>query len=99
MADIALTDELGKSVPDVKFDLSHPSSLLKYAKSQLLHLIVVPDFIRLASQPLKVAAPNPFSFQLKLQHQFQLGDAEPEVDRKRPNLAVLTGAAERSVHL
>ena len=42
MADIQLTDDLGKSAPDVKIDLSQPSSLLKYAKTELLHLAVVP---------------------------------------------------------
>jgi len=62
MADIQLTDDLGKSVPDVKIDLSQPSSLLKYAKTELLHLAVAPDFIARATQPLTTAAPNPISF-------------------------------------
>lgn len=80
MADIQLTDDLGKSVPDVKIDPSQPSSLLKYAKTELLHLAVAPDFLSRASQPLTAAAPNPVSFQLKVQHQFQLGDTKPEID-------------------
>jgi hypothetical protein len=80
MADIQLTDDLGKSAPDFKIDLSQPSSLLKYAKTELLHLAVAPDFIERASQPLTAAAPNPVSFQLKVQHQFQLGGTKPEID-------------------
>src|SRR6185369_8552861 len=79
MADIQLTDDLGKSVPDVKIDLSQPSSLLKYAKTELLHLAVAPDFITRAPQPLMTAAPNPISFQLKLAHTFQLGNTKPEI--------------------
>src|SRR6476620_3539761 len=79
MADIQLTDDLGKSAPDVKIDLSQPSSLLKYAKTELLHLAVAPDFITRAPQPLMTAAPNPISFQLKLAHTFQLGNTKPEI--------------------
>src|SRR5438046_3068174 len=52
MADIQVTDDLGKSAPNVKIDLSQPSSLLKYAKTELLHLAVAPDFIERAPQPL-----------------------------------------------
>src|SRR5208282_2287666 len=33
-----------------------------------------------APQPLSAAAPNPISFQLKLQHKFQLGNTKPEID-------------------
>jgi hypothetical protein len=80
MADIQITDDLGKSAPEVKIDLSRPSSLLKYAKSELLHLAVAPDFIARASQPLTTAAPNPISFQLKLEHKFQLGNTKPEIN-------------------
>jgi len=68
MPDIQLTDDLGKSAPDVKIDLSQPSSLVKYAKTGLLHLVVAPDFIARAPQSLTTAAPNPISFQLKVQH-------------------------------
>ncbi len=80
MPDIALSDELGKPVPNVKIDLSQPSSLLKYAKAELLHLAVVPDFVDRASQKLTTAAPSPISFQLKLQHKFQLGNTKPEIN-------------------
>src|SRR5580700_3738483 len=80
MPDIQLTDDLGKSAPNVKIDFSQPSSLLKYAKTELLHLAVAPDFIARAALPLTAAAPNPISFHLTLQHAFQLGDSNPEVD-------------------
>lgn len=80
MADIQITDDLGKAAPNVKIDLSQPSSLLKYAKTELLHLIVAPDFITRAALPLTTAAPNPISFQLTLQHKFQLGNTKPEID-------------------
>src|SRR5271169_4436260 len=79
MADIQLTDNLGQSAPDVKIDLSQPSSLLTYAKTELLHLAVAPDFIARAPEPLTTAAPNPISFQLKMQHEFQLGGTQPEI--------------------
>lgn len=80
MADIQLTDDLGNAAPNVTIDLSHPSSLLKYAKTELLHLAVAPDFIARAPQLLTVAAPSPISFQLTLQHEFQLGNTKPEID-------------------
>ena len=80
MVDIEVTDDLGKPVPDVRIDLSHPSSLLKYAKTELLHLAVAPDFIERASRSLAAAAPNPISFQLKLERSFQLGNSKPEID-------------------
>jgi len=79
MPDIQLTDDLGKSAPSVKIDLSQPSSLVKYAKTELLHLVVAPDFIARAPQSLTTAAPNPISFQLKVQHEFQLGGDQPEI--------------------
>jgi hypothetical protein len=80
MADIQLTDDLGNSVPGVKIDLSQPSSWLPYAKAELLHLTVAPDFIARAPQLLSAATPNPISFQLTLQHEFQLGNTQPAID-------------------
>jgi hypothetical protein len=80
LADIQLTDDPGKSAPDIKIDLTQPSSLLKFAKTEILHLAVAPDFLERATQPLRTAAPNPISFQLKLEHKFQLGNTKPEID-------------------
>lgn len=79
MPEIQFTSKLGKSAPKVQVDLKQPSSLLKYAKTELLHLLVVPDFIERAPQPLATAAPNPISFQLELAHEFQLGGDNPEI--------------------
>ena len=79
MPDIQISDDLGKPVPNVKLDLSHPSSLLNYAKTELLHLVVAPDFIARAPLALSAAAPNPIAFQLALQHDFQLGNTAPEI--------------------
>ena len=62
MADIEVTDDLGKPAPAVKIDLSHPSSLLKYAKSELLRMTVAPDFIARALErednPIDPSQPN-----------------------------------------
>ena len=80
MADIQFTDDLGKSAPNVKIDLSQPSSLVKAAETELLHLAVVPDFIARAPKALTEAAPNPISFGLKAQHDFQLGGTQLQVD-------------------
>jgi hypothetical protein len=79
MADIQVTDNLGASAPKVKIDLSQPSSLLQYAKTELLHLLVAPEFIQRAPQRLTEAAPNPISFDLKLKHEFELGKDTPAI--------------------
>ena len=80
MAILPLTDDLGKSAPDVRIDLSHPSSLIEYAKGKVAHFIVVPDFIGRAAQLLHLAAPNPISFDLKLNQKIPVADAAPEID-------------------
>jgi hypothetical protein len=56
------------------------SSLYNYAKTELLHLIVAPDYIKLKDQLLTAAAPNPVRFTLSLGHDFAIGGASPEVD-------------------
>ena len=56
MPEIRFTSELGESAPKVKIDLKQPSSLLKYARTELLHLLVAPDFIERAPQPLASVA-------------------------------------------
>ena len=80
MPDFQIADDLGRPVPNVKVDLTQPSSLLTYAKNALLHLAVAPDFIALANLPLSTAAPKPISFQVTLQHEFQLGNTKPEIE-------------------
>ena len=75
MPDISITDDLGTPVESVKIDLSQPSSLVNYARAQLLHLIVVPDFLALQDKALSVAAPKPIQFQARLGNDFALGTA------------------------
>jgi hypothetical protein len=80
MPDIEVTDQLDKRVETIKIDLSHPSSLIKYLKSELLHLAVLPDFLARKDSILSQAATKPIQFQAKAQHSFQLGNTKPEID-------------------
>jgi hypothetical protein len=81
MADIEVTDQLDKPIDDIKIDLSKPSSLAKYLKSELLHFAVLPDFLALRNTLIaKVADPKPIQFQAKIQHKFQIGNTKPEID-------------------
>src|ERR1700686_2261222 len=79
MPEISITDDLGKPVEAVKIDLSQPSSLVNYARAQLLHLVVAPDFVALQGKALSEAAPKPIQFQAKLGNDFQLGTAAPAI--------------------
>jgi hypothetical protein len=76
MPDIEVTDQLDKRVETIKINLSHPSSLIKYLKSELLHLAVLPDFLALKDSILSQAATKPIQFQAKAQHSFQLDAAD-----------------------
>jgi hypothetical protein len=80
LADILITDQLDKPVEVVKIDLAHPSSLVKYLKTELLHLAVVPDFLDRKDLLLSQAATKPIKFQATTQHKFQLGNTKPEID-------------------
>ncbi len=80
MPDIQITDQLDKPVETIKIDLTHPSSLVKYLKTELLHLAVVPDFLAKKDSTISQAATNPIQFQAKAQHKFQLGNTKPEID-------------------
>lgn len=81
MPDIQITDQLGTPVPGVKVDLSQPSSLVEYLKSELLHLAVLPDFLRIKDVPLGTAAgTTPLRFNAKVEHKVQLGNSKPEID-------------------
>jgi hypothetical protein len=79
MPEISITDDLGKPVETVKIDPSQPSSLVNYARAQVLHLIVVPDFLALEGKALPEAAPTPIQFQATLGNGFQLGTAVPVI--------------------
>ena len=81
MPDIRVTDNLDNPVGNVKIDLSHPSSLVKYLKTELLHLAVLPDFMEIRDIPLgQAAAAKPLNFAVAAQHMFQLGNSSPEIE-------------------
>jgi hypothetical protein len=91
LTDIQITDQLDKPVEVVKIDLAHPSSLVKYLKTELLHLAVVPDFLDRKDLLLSQAAAKPIKFQATTQHKFQLGNTKPEIDFT-PSLQATIGA-------
>lgn len=80
MADLQITDDLGKPLSSVRIDLTHPSSLVSYLKTELLHLAVFPDFMNCKDELLSKAAPKPVTLEAKFGHQFQLGSANTEID-------------------
>jgi len=80
MPDIQVTDQLDKPLETIKIDLTHSSSLIKYLKTELLHLAVLPDFLARKDDSLSKAATKPIQFQAKAQHKFQLGNTKPEID-------------------
>jgi len=80
MPDIQVTDQLDKPVQTIKIDPARPSSLVKYLKTELLHLAVLPDFLARKDSILSQAATKPIQFQAKAQHEFQLGAANPEIE-------------------
>jgi hypothetical protein len=80
MPDVQVTDQLDKPIETIKIDLTHPSSLIKYLKTELLHLAVLPDFLKKKDDVLTQAATKPIKFQAQLQHKFQLGNTKPEID-------------------
>jgi hypothetical protein len=60
--------------------MNHPSSLVKYLKTELLHLAVLPDFLAKKDTPLSQVAKNPIQFQAKAGNKFQLGNTKPEIN-------------------
>lgn len=80
MPDLQVTDKLDKPIESIKIDLTHPSSLVKYLKTELLHLAVVPDFLARKDSTLSQAATKPIQFQASTQHKFQIGNTKPEID-------------------
>src|SRR5450759_2248089 len=93
MPDISFTDDLGKPVEAVKIDPSQPSSLVNYARSQLLHLMVAPDFVALQGTALSQAAPKPIQFQATLGNGFQLGTSAQAITLTPKAQAVLRADA------
>jgi hypothetical protein len=96
MPEISITDDLDKPVEAVKIDLSQPSSLVNYARSQLLHLVVAPDFVALQGKALSEAAPQPIQFQAKLGDSFQLGSTTPAITLSPKVEAVLHADASHA---
>ncbi len=80
MPDIQITDQLDHEIEPVKIDLAHPSSLVKYLKTELLHLAVVPDFLALKDTRISQAAKKPIEFKAAAQHEFQIGNTTPEIN-------------------
>jgi hypothetical protein len=80
MLEIQVTDQVNTPVETIKVDPAHPSSLVKYLKTELLHLAVLPDFLALKGNPLRQAAPKPIQFQVKVQQNFQLGKTKPQIN-------------------
>ena len=75
---IKITDQLDTQISPV--DLSNPSSLGNYLKAELLHLVVLPDFIALKDSKLSQAATKPIQFKADVANDFQLGNSVPEID-------------------
>src|SRR5689334_17100378 len=80
MPTFSLTDNAGNAVENVKVDWTSASSLFRYLRSQLLHLIVVPDYLALRHKPLAEAAPQPLDFEIKVGNTFELGGESPEIE-------------------
>lgn len=81
MPDIKITDNVGNPVDDIKVDLLHPSSLVRYLKAELLHLAVLPDFLATKDTAIgQAAAAKPLTFEGSAQNKFQLGNTKPEID-------------------
>jgi hypothetical protein len=80
MPDLKISDSLGNPMDISKVNWTSASSLHNYLKSDLLHLAVAPDYVKVKDQPLSQAISKPASFTLSVQHDFQLGGGRPEID-------------------
>jgi hypothetical protein len=101
MAEFQITDELDKPLSSVNLDidLTHPSSLLKYLKTEILRLAVSRDFLRWRDELLSKAAPKPVAFQAKIGRQFQLGNTKPEIDITPSTQAAIRANADPGSNL
>jgi hypothetical protein len=80
MPDIEVTDQLDKPIPSIQVDLTHPSSLLKYLKTQLLHLTVLDDFLQRKDKLISQAATTAVEFSGTIQHEVEIGNTQPEIE-------------------
>lgn len=78
--DIKITDQLDKPISNETVDPSHPSSLINYLKTELLHFAVLPDFLARKDETLSVAATRPIEFKADVKEGFQFGNTKPEID-------------------
>lgn len=79
MPDFSLTDSLGAPLSGVPINWKDTSALMKYLKSQVLHLMVFPDFLERRDKTLAEAAPAPLEFEMSAGDGFDLGVAQAEV--------------------
>ncbi len=80
MPDLSITDSLGDPVDISAVKWTSASSLYNYLKSEVLHLAVVPDFIKIKDEALTLAVPKPTTFKLSVEHDFEFGGTTPEID-------------------
>ena len=90
MPDISLTDSMDKTISAATIDLSHPSSLLRYLQSEVLHLAVLPDFLDRKDKILSQAATRPIQFTASAKHGFQLGVTQPSITVSPSGKAVIS---------
>ena len=99
MPEIQITDQLDKPIETVPVDLAHPSSLVKYLQTQLLHLAVVPDFLARKDSILSQAATKPIQFQARASNKFELGNTRPEILIKPAAQAIIRVNASPGTNL
>lgn len=81
MADIQFSDNAGKSIDGVPDRITSLGSLAQYLIREPLHLLVIPDLAKVSNDKLSQASKDrPLKFELGLEHAFQLGAANPEVE-------------------
>lgn len=99
MADFSITDSTGNPTEISSVKWTSASSIFDYAKSESLHLMVIPDFLKRKDALLSQAFPDPTTFELALEHDFQLGGANPEVNLTPKASATLTVNAKSGSNL
>jgi hypothetical protein len=79
MSTFSLTDNFNNPVA-VPVNWTALSALSKYLKSEMLHLMVYPDFIQHKDELISQIAPQPLKAQLTAGYKFVLGVTNPEID-------------------
>lgn len=99
MPDLKISDSLGNPLDISMVNWTSASSLYNYLKSELLHLVVIPDYLKIKDQRLSQAISKPTSFQLSAKHDFQLGGGTPEIDVTPSALVLLQANATADSNL